>query len=37
MRAMVLDPRIASVREGRQVWHHRNVPLFPERANHRHE
>lgn len=36
MQAMALDPRIASVREGRQVWHHRGVPLFPERSNHRH-
>ncbi len=36
MAAMRLDPRVASLREGRQVWHYRDVPLFPERANHRH-
>ena len=36
MRAMALDPRVASTRDGRLVWHHRDVPLFPERANHRH-
>lgn len=36
MRAMRLDPALASIRDGRQVWHHRGVPLFPERANHRH-
>lgn len=34
--AMRLDPRLASMREGRQVWHYRDVPLFPERASHRH-
>lgn len=36
VRAMRLDPRLASFRDGRQVWHYRDVPLFPERANHRH-
>ncbi len=36
MQAMALDPCIASVREGRQVWHYRDAPLFPERSNHRH-
>jgi putative endonuclease len=36
VRAMRLDPRVASFRDGRQVWHHRDVPLFPERSNHRH-
>ena len=37
MEAMRLDPRIASVREGRQVWHYRDVPLFPDRASHNHD
>lgn len=37
VRAMQLDPQVASFREGRQVWHYRDVPLFPSRANHRHE
>lgn len=36
MRAMALDPKVASLREGRQVWHYRDVPLFPERSRHRH-
>ncbi|MBC8009154.1 MAG: YraN family protein [Burkholderiales bacterium] len=36
MAAMRLDPRVAAIRDGRQVWHHRDVSLFPERANHRH-
>lgn len=36
MEAMRLDPRLASRREGRQVWHYRDVPLFPERSTHRH-
>lgn len=34
--AMRLDPRLASSRDGRLVWHYRDVPLFPERATHRH-
>lgn len=34
--AMQLPSRLASLRDGRQVWHHRDVPLFPARANHRH-
>lgn len=37
MAAMRLDPRLASIRGGRQVWHHRDVPLFPVRSNHRHD
>lgn len=37
MAAMRLDPRVASIRDGRQVWHHRDVPLFPARADHRHD
>lgn len=37
MGAMRLDPRVASVRDGREVWHYRDVPLFPGRSNHRHE
>ena len=37
MAAMRLDPRQASIRDGRQVWHHRDVPLFPSRADHRHD
>lgn len=36
MEAMRLDPRLASMRDGRQVWHYRDVPLFPERSAHRH-
>jgi putative endonuclease len=36
MEAMRLDPRVASRRGGRQVWHYRDVPLFPERSAHRH-
>jgi Predicted endonuclease distantly related to archaeal Holliday junction resolvase len=36
MKAMRLDPRIASVRDGRQVWHYRDVPLFADRSSHRH-
>ncbi len=35
-RAQGLDPRLASIRHGRLVWHHRDVPLFPERSRHRH-
>lgn len=35
--AMRLDPRVASFRDGREVWHYRDVPLFPGRSNHRHE
>lgn len=35
-RAMRLPPGIASERDGSFVLHHREVPLFPERANHRH-
>ncbi len=34
--AMQMDPRVCSVREGMEVWHYRDVPLFPNRANHRH-
>ncbi len=37
MEAMRLDPRIASIRDGRQVWHYRDVPLFPDRASHNHD
>jgi putative endonuclease len=37
MEAMRLDPRVASMRNGREVWHYRDVPLFPVRSNHRHE
>jgi putative endonuclease len=37
MEAMRLDPKVASVREGRQVWHYRDVPLFPDRASHNHD
>lgn len=36
MEAMRLDPRVASMQGGRQVWHYRDVPLFPERSAHRH-
>lgn len=36
LEAMRLDPRIASVRDGRQVWHYRDAPLFAERSSHRH-
>jgi len=35
-RAQALDLRIASIRDGRRVWHHRDVPLFPARSAHRH-
>jgi putative endonuclease len=35
--AMRLDPNIASIREGRLVWHYRDVPLFPDRASHNHD
>ena len=35
--AMRLDPGVASVRDGRQVWHYRDVPLFPRRSDHRHD
>ena len=34
--AMRVDGRVGSVREGMEVWHYRDVPLFHERANHRH-
>jgi putative endonuclease len=34
---MNLDKRLTSVQKGdREVWHYRDVPLFPERASHRH-
>lgn len=36
MAAMRLDPRLASMQGERQVWHYRDVPLFPERSAHRH-
>ncbi len=36
VRAMRLTRGTMSFRGGYQVWHHRNVPLFPDRANHRH-
>ncbi len=36
MRAMRLDPALASMRGERQVWHYRNVPLFPDHSTHRH-
>lgn len=35
--AMRVDPSVASTRDGMEVWHYRDVPLFPESANHRHE
>lgn len=35
--AMRIDPRVSSVRGGMEVWHYRDVPLFRERANHRHD
>lgn len=35
--AMKVDPRVASWRDGREVWHYRDVPLFPGRSNHRHD
>lgn len=34
--AQRLDPRLASLRMGRRVWHYRNVPLFPARSAHSH-
>ena len=37
MEAMRLDARLASVRDGRQVWHYRDVPLFPPRSSHNHD
>ena len=37
LEAMRLDPRVASVRDGRQVWHYRDVRLFPDRASHDHD
>ncbi len=37
MKAMKVDPRVASWRDGREVWHYRDVPLFPVRTNHRHD
>ncbi|TAG28792.1 MAG: hypothetical protein EAZ36_05420 [Verrucomicrobia bacterium] len=37
VRTMQLDPRSTSLRDGRRVWHYRDVPLFPNRANHRHD
>lgn len=36
MEAMRPDPAQASIRDGRQVWHYRNVPLFPDHSIHRH-
>lgn len=35
--AMRIDPRVSSLRDGMEVWHYRDVPLFRERANHRHD
>lgn len=35
--AMRLAPGVFSERDGRLVWHHRAVPLFPDRAAHRHD
>lgn len=35
-RAMKLSARVFSEQAGMLVWHHRDVPLFPDRANHRH-
>jgi len=34
--AQKLDPRLASLRAGRRVWHYRNVTLFPARSSHSH-
>lgn len=34
--AMRLSPGVFSERAGRLVWHHRAVPLFPDRSSHRH-
>jgi putative endonuclease len=34
--AMKVDPAVASRLEGREIWHYRDVPLFPDRSNHRH-
>jgi len=34
--AMRINPQVSSVRDGMEVWHYRDVPLFHERANHRH-
>jgi putative endonuclease len=36
MRAMRLDAAIASMQGDRQVWHYRNVALFPDHSTHRH-
>lgn len=35
--AMRIDARVCSVRDGMEVWHYRDVPLFRDRANHRHD
>ena len=37
MAAMRLDSRVASIRDGRLVWHYRDVPLFPSRTSHNHD
>jgi putative endonuclease len=37
MEAMNLDRGVASIRGGRQVWHYRDVPLFPDRTSHNHD
>lgn len=38
LESMALEPHLASKsKEGSLVWHYRDVPLFPNRANHRHE
>ncbi|MCX6936874.1 MAG: YraN family protein [Verrucomicrobia bacterium] len=38
MQAMALETHLASTaRDGSLVWHYRDVPLFPNRTNHRHE
>jgi hypothetical protein len=37
VKAMSLDLALVSERGGMLVWHYRDVPLFRDRANHRHE
>lgn len=34
--AMQVDRAVASVQNGREVWHYRDVPLFAETSSHRH-
>lgn len=36
VKVMALDPALVSERGGMLVWHYRDVPLFRDRANHRH-